>query len=84
MSIAAFSDTDLVLDTRPTREAVSSADHAHDFETLERSSGRLHRLKTSGEVNDSLESAVVRFDAPPYRLLPDHTLRGSRQRLGAG
>jgi len=43
-----------------------------------------HRLKTSGGVNDSLESAVVRFDAPPYRLLPDHTLRGSRQRLGAG
>jgi len=48
VSIAAFSDTDLVLDTRPTREAVSSADHAHDFETLERSSGRLSSSENLG------------------------------------
>jgi hypothetical protein len=34
-------ETDLVFDMRLTRETVSSADHAHDFEAFDRGVGRL-------------------------------------------
>jgi hypothetical protein len=55
-------ETDLVLHVRLAREAMTSADHAHDFETLDRSGRRLHGLKASRGSNDSFESAVVGLD----------------------
>ena len=53
---------DLVLDKWFTYEAMASSDHGHDFESLDRSGSRLHRLKATGRPNDSLECAVVCFD----------------------
>jgi hypothetical protein len=55
-------ETDFVLHVRLARQAMTSADHAHDFEALDRSGRRLYGLKASRRSNDAFESTVVGLD----------------------
>ena len=51
-----------VLHASLTGEAVSSPDHAHDFEALNGRRRRFHRLKASGGLDDLLQRAMIRFN----------------------